>query len=294
VSGLFGYLVVRALSGLAGLLPEPAVRRLGYGVGYLMSFTARRGRAMAERHQRRIQGPQCDARRAARRVFGYYGRYYAETFWIRPRRRDEILATCEIENIETLRAAIAAPPGILLAVAHLGNWEAAGLRAASEGARVLAAAEGLSNERLVSWFVRMRAVMDIDVAIVRRGARVTEALARRLEEGGVVALLFDRDLKGRGIRVSLFGEETTLPAGPLTLALRTGAVILPVGVYHRERAGHVFHIHPPLAVPVEGTLDERVQQGTQRLAGVLEEMISRAPEQWHVLQPVWPSDREAR
>ncbi len=294
MSGLFGYLVVRALAGLAGLLPEPVVRRLGYGAGYLMSFTSGAKRAMAERHQRRIQGPEIDARRAARRVFGYYGRYYAETFWIRPRRRKSILADCEIENLEILRAAIAAPPGIVLAVAHLGNWEAAGLRGAAEGARVLAAAEGLTNERLVRWFVRMRAVMDIDIVLVRRGARVTEVLARRLEEGGVVALMFDRDLKGAGIRVTLFGEETTLPAGPLTLALRTGAIILPVGVYHRRRAGHVFHIHPPLAVPAEGSSDERVQEGTQRLAGVLEEMIRRAPEQWHVLQPVWPSDREGR
>lgn len=292
MSSLFGYLIVRALSGLAGLLPEPVVRRLGYGVGYLMSFTARPGLAMAERHQRRIQGPEADARRAARRVFGYYGRYYAETFWIRPRRREEILGDCEVENLETLRAAVAAPPGIVLAVAHLGNWEAAGLRAAAEGARVLAAAEGLTNERLVRWFVEMRAVMDIDIVLVRRGARVTEALAERLEGGGVVALLFDRDLKGTGIPVTLFGEETTLPAGPLALALRTGAVILPVGVYHRRRAGHIFHIHPPLAVPAEGSLDERVQEGTERLAVVLEEMIRRAPEQWHVLQPVWPSDRE--
>ena len=29
----------------------------------------------------------------------------------------------------------------------------------------------------------------------------------------MVALMFDRDLKGRGIPVTLFGEETTLPAG---------------------------------------------------------------------------------
>lgn len=294
MSGLTGYWVVRALSGLGALLPEGGARRLGYGVGYLMSFTSPRGLAMAERHQRRIQGPAIDARRAARRVFGFYGRYYAETFWIRPRRRRGILDSTTIENVETLRAAAAAPPGIVLAVAHQGNWEAAGLRAAAEGAPVLAAAEGLSNERLVRWFVRMRKVMDIDVVLVRRGARVSETLAQRLEAGGVVALLFDRDLKGMGIRVPLFGEETTLPAGPLTLALRTGATILPVGVYHRAGAGHIFHIHPPLAVSAEGSFDERVQEGTRRLAVVLEEMIRRAPEQWHVLQPVWPSDREGR
>jgi lauroyl/myristoyl acyltransferase len=294
VKGLFGYLVFRALSGLAGVVPEPVVRRLGWGVGYLRSFTSPRALAMAERHQRRIQGPGVDARRAARRVFGYYGRYYAETFWIRPRRRPGILEATVIENLEGLRAAVAARRGVIVAVAHQGNWEAAGLRAAAEGAPVLAAAEGLANERLVRWFVAMRAVMNMEVVIVKRGVPVTATLARRLEEGGVVALMCDRDLKGRGIPVTLFGEETTLPAGPLTLACRTGALVLPAGVYHNAGPGHVFIIYPPLEVPAEGSFEERVKEGSQRLAEVLEDIIRRAPEQWHVLQPVWPSDREAR
>jgi phosphatidylinositol dimannoside acyltransferase len=294
VKGLFSYLVIRALVGLGSVLPEGAARRLGYGVGYLRSFLVPRELAMAERHQRRIQGPGVDARRAGRRVLAYYGRYYAETFWIRPRRRAAILQASTVENLAGLRAAVAAPRGILLAVAHLGNWEAAGLTAASEGARVLAAAEGLSNERLVRWFVRMRAVMDIDIVIVKRGVRVTEALAERLEGGGTVALLFDRDLKGTGIPVTLFGEETTVPAGPMNLALRTGAIVLPVGVYHKRGSGHIFHIYPPLEVPTEGSAEERMRVGSQRLATVLEDMIRRAPEQWHVLQPVWPSDRAAR
>lgn len=294
MKGPVGYAVVRALTGLLSLLPEPIMRHGGYAAGYLASFTSRRGREMAERHQRRIQGDTVDARRAARRVFGHYGRYYAEAFWMRPRRRRAVIRDSEVENLETLHAAVAAPQGAILAVGHLGNWEAAGLRAASEGAPVLAAAEGLSNERLVRWFVQMRAMMDIEVVIVRRGARVTEALARRLEEGGVVALMSDRDLKGTGIPVTLFGEETTLPAGALSLACRTGATVLPVGTYFRPGRGHVFVIHPPLEVPAEGTFEERVRRGTQGLARALETMILRAPEQWHVLQPVWPGDREAR
>lgn len=294
MKGLVAYLVVRALSGLAGVLPEPVVRRLGYGAGYLRSFVSPRALAMAERHQRRVQRPGVDARRAARQVFGYYGRYYAETFWLRPRRRQGILDASEVENLEILQAAVAAPAGVILAVAHLGNWEAAGLKAAALGAPVLAAAEGLPNERLVRWFVAMRAMMGIEVVVVRRNAGVTETLARRLQEGGAVALMCDRDLKGRGIPVSLFGEETTLPAGPLTLACRTGATLLPVGVYFRPGAGHVFHFFPPLDVPTDGPWEERLSEGTRRLAGVLEEMIRRAPEQWHVLQPLWSSDRETR
>ena len=81
---------------------------------------------------------------------------------------------------------------------------------------------------------------------------------------------------------------------PLALACRTGATVLPVGAYFLEKAGHRFHNHPPLAVPTEGTLEERVRAGTQRLAAVLETLSAEEPEQWHVVVPNWPSDREAR
>ena len=40
----------------------------------------------------------------------------------------------------------------------------------------------------------------------------------------------------------------------------------------------------------QGKLREDVQRITQSLAYELEKLIRRAPEQWHLLQPNWPSD----
>jgi KDO2-lipid IV(A) lauroyltransferase len=290
VRGAAGYVAYRVLSGLFGLLPEPAIRRIGYGLGYLSSYLARDRFGMAVRHQRRVLGDGADPIRAARRVFGFYGRYWAETFWLRPRRRRRLVATSDIVDVRYLHEGATSGRGMILALPHLGNWEVAGLRAAHEGARVLAVAEALPNERLVRWFTEMRAMMDIDIVIARKGAKVTAALQERLESGGTVALLSDRDLTGRGVPVVMFGEQTSLPAGPVSLALRTGADVVPVGTYFRAGAGHTFEMYPPLEIPEAGTLEERVQLGTQRLAGVLEDIIRRAPEQWHLLQPNWPSD----
>lgn len=286
-----GYIVFRILSGLFGLLPEPVVRRAGYGLGYLTSYLARGRFRMAVRHQRRVHGDDADAIRAARRVFGYYGRYWAETFWLRPRRRDFLIAASEVIDVRYLHEGATSGRGMILALPHLGNWEVAGLRAAHEGAQVLAVAEALPNDRIVSWFTEMRRMMDIDIVIARRGARVTRTLQQRLEAGGTVALLSDRDLTGRGVPVVMFGEETTLPAGPVSLAVKTGADVVPVGTYFRKGAGHTFQMYPPLEIPEAATVEERVRLGTQRLAEVLEDAIVRAPEQWHLLQPNWPSDR---
>lgn len=287
-----GYLVYRVLSGILGLLPEPVVRRLGYGIGWLASFVARRRFAMAVRHQGRVAQTPIDARRAARRVFGWYGRYWAEAFWMRPRRRRQVLAVSHIDHIDRLLDALALGRGVIVALPHMGNWEAAGLRAAHERARVLAVAEELGNERIVQWFVHMRKMMDIDIVIARKGSRVTRDLVQRLEEGGVVALVCDRDLSRRGVPVTFFGETTTFPPGPVSLAERTGAVLLPVGTYFRRGPGNRFVIHPALEIPAGTADEERVSVGTQLLARAFEDIIRVEPEQWHLILPNWPSDRE--
>jgi len=292
VKSAFGYYLYRILSGLFGRLPEPVIRRLGYRLGWLASFIARKKFAIARRHQERVQGPGIDSARAARKVFGYYGRYWAETFWLHPRRRNQVLELSVLEGGEHLRAGNASGRGTIVALPHMGNWESAGLIAADVGSRVLAVAEALPNERIVEWFTGLRNTMDIDIVIARKGARVTRDLLECVQRGGTIALLCDRDLKGRGIPVTLFGEETTMPAGPASLAERTGAHLLPVGCYFEEGVGNRFEIHPPLEIPDLPTREERVAALTQDLARRIEGIVSKAPEQWHLIVPNWPSDRE--
>lgn len=286
-----GYYAYRILSGLFGMLPEPVMRRLGHGVGWLASFIARDRFRMAMRHQARVLGPGHDVRRSARQVFRYYGRYWAETFWMRPRRRESVLARTSIAGIEHLHDAVASGRGVVVALPHVGNWEIAGLRGAEENARVLAVAEALGNERIVEWFTEMRRMMQIDVVIARKGTRVTRDLIERLNEGGVIALLCDRDIKGNGVAVEFFGEVTTLPAGPIALADRTGAILLPVGTYFADGAGHAFEVRPPLDLPTTGDQAARIEAGVALLAAVVEDIIRKAPAQWHLILPNWPSDR---
>jgi KDO2-lipid IV(A) lauroyltransferase len=114
---------------------------------------------------------------------------------------------------------------------------------------------------------------------------------RVLRQGGVVGLVADRDLEGNGVEVEFFGEKTTLPGGPATLALRTGAVLLPAAVYFEGRDHHRGLVLPAIDTSRSGDLRADVARVTQDLARALESLIRRAPEQWHLMQPNWPSDR---
>jgi KDO2-lipid IV(A) lauroyltransferase len=104
-----------------------------------------------------------------------------------------------------------------------------------------------------------------------------------------IALLCDRDINRTGVEVKFFGETTTLPSGPAVLALRTGAPLLPTAIYDRGRMHHGV-VRPPIPVERQGTFRADVARITQAVACELESLIRAAPEQWHMMQPNWPSD----
>jgi KDO2-lipid IV(A) lauroyltransferase len=136
-----------------------------------------------------------------------------------------------------------------------------------------------------------RALRAIGMEVIPLGPSAATGVIRALRENRVVCLLADRDIAGDGIAVEFFGETTTLPAGPATLALRTGATLIPTAVYFRPHGRHFIRICPPLPVERRGRLREDVGRVTQDLARRFEELVRMAPEQWHVMQPNWPSDR---
>jgi KDO2-lipid IV(A) lauroyltransferase len=50
-------------------------------------------------------------------------------------------------------------------------------------------------------------------------------------------------------------------------------------------------VRPPIPIERTGRLRDDVTRITQLVADELEALIRVAPEQWHLLQPNWPSDR---
>jgi KDO2-lipid IV(A) lauroyltransferase len=124
------------------------------------------------------------------------------------------------------------------------------------------------------------------------GPEAGTATLQALKRNEVVGLISDRDIGGTGIEVEFFGERTTLPGGPATLALRTGAPIIPTAVYFRGRTGHHGVMRPPIVAERQGRMREDVARVTQLVADELEALIRVAPDQWHLLQPNWPSDHE--
>lgn len=292
MKGFLAYLGLRLGVGLVGLLPGPVVRALGGGFGSIWARVDKRRRAMAGRHLTRVLGDDSDRVAGSLAIMRSYGRYYAEALWARANRVPGMLEATETEGLEHIIAAHDAGTGMIYALPHMGNWEAAAPVAVRLGIPVVAVAEVLPNRRVTDWFTRMRSEFGIEIVLATGRLEVMRRLESAIADNKAVALLSDRDLKGKGIEVDFFGEATTLPPGPATLAIRTGAPLLPVGCYFTN-GGYRVVVRPPLEVPSTGSKSEKVTAMTQALAHQLEDIIRQAPRQWHLVQPNWPSDREA-
>ena len=283
-------------SALARALPE----RLSYGLARAagrISARISKKRDQVRANLSRTSGLPIDSQELDRLVvkaYQSYARYWLETFSLVREDQDFFLDRFRSPNQDRLFGYVARGKGAIVVVGHLGNWDAAGAWVGANGHLLVTVAEVLKPRRMFDFFVAHRAKLGMVIHPAERGA--TLKLAEAVENGAVVAILGDRDLKGRGPVVEFFGEKVPFPAGPASVALKTGAPVFIAGVYgvvHEDgKRGWIADISEPIEI-AEGSGPEHVQAITQQVARELERCIAKHPEEWHVFQPFWPSDREA-
>jgi KDO2-lipid IV(A) lauroyltransferase len=226
---------------------------------------------------------------ATRECFRLYARYWYETFALRSMPPEEVNRRHRIVGLEHIDNAVDRGSGIILALPHMGNWDAAGHWLCLNGYRMTAVAEELKPRRVFELFLRHRRSLGMGIIPLSEGARVAELLVSRLAQNEIITLVADRDLTGRGVEVEMFGARRYLPAGPARLALATGSPLCVCSVFTTED-GWQTRIDPPLTFEATGETRADVTEMTKLLSAGFERFISMAPVDWHMFQPAWPED----
>jgi lauroyl/myristoyl acyltransferase len=263
---------------------------LGTAAGLLYYRLDERRRAALRANLRRVLGPEAsdaEVERVVRNGFRLYGRYWGQAFRLENLTREDIRDRMRIEGREHLDAALA-KGGTILAVPHLGNWDAGAAWVVAVGYPLTTIVERLKPAELFDRFVAYRRALGMEILPLDNGSESMRGLLRALRGRRVVALVADRDLTGHGLPVRMFGATAMMPGGPASLALKTGAALLPSGVFHDRKAGRwVSVVRPPIRVEPSGDQRADVLALTQLLADEFELLIRRAPEQWHMLSRYW-------
>ncbi|MGD1012683.1 MAG: phosphatidylinositol mannoside acyltransferase [Acidimicrobiales bacterium] len=286
------YLAYRGVAGALRFVPRSAVEPLGRAAGFAAAALSRSQRRVVRANMRRVLGPELSAAaldRVVTEAFCSYARYWVESARVGTLRPDEIESCFSIEGFERLRLEMAKGRGVVVALPHVGSWEYGGRWLAQQGYPMTVVGELLEPPEMFQWFTSLRAALGLTV--LPPGPETSVRLLDTLRSGRILGLVSDRDLTGTGVEVEFFGETTTLPGGPALLALRSGAALMPCAIYQRPHGRYHAVLPPPLDTQRTGALRQDVQRVTQDMAHALEDLIRAAPEQWHLFQPNWPSDR---
>jgi KDO2-lipid IV(A) lauroyltransferase len=226
-------------------------------------------------------------RRLALRAYREYGRYLVDLMRLPSLSPDEIatfagdLDDHEVEIRQILAGA--RDGGLILTVGHIGSNEAIAAHIARRGLSISVVADDSSFPELFELLRVQRAKWGVTL-IPWRNLRAIYGVLRRRE---MLGLLIDWGYRSDGIPVRLFDAWTTVPAGPATLAAKTGSRILPISI-HRDRDG-VFQVSLQSPIDVPSTDPAELQRASQAMADALADAIRGAPEQWYSFKPLWPA-----
>jgi lauroyl/myristoyl acyltransferase len=269
-------------------LPRFLIAR-GAEASYLLWPKKRRWRNLNYAHVLGLPPDDRRVRWTAFRAYGEYARYVVEMMrlpHLPPEAAGGLLPGVDVDVVERIWKGVQGG-GLIFTTGHIGNPEAVAAAVASRGWPANALADDSSFPELFELFRKQRERWNVRI-IPWRNIREIYAVLRRRE---MLGLVVDWGYRPDGIPVRLFGSWTTLPAGPATLAAKTGSRILPIAVRRRPDR-RTFHAEAFEPIDVPSTAPADLLAATQRIADALGASIAAAPDQWYSFKPMWPATRE--
>lgn len=224
-------------------------------------------------------------RRLARRALRNYLKYLVDFLRAPALTREEVARRMTFNQWAPFDQALADGKGAIVVGLHMGNWDLGGAMLALKGYPMTVVVDTFRNARLNLLVQGTRARLGMKT-IPREDAprRVLQALRRN----EALAILMDRPAAGdSGVEVSFFGRNTVVPAGAATLALRTGARIVPAGMVRLPDDRFLGLVDRCIDYEPTGDRAADVRALTQLIMDSLARWVREYPDQWYKFQPMW-------
>jgi KDO2-lipid IV(A) lauroyltransferase len=280
------YALVLAVRGVVAVLPDAAGRAIGTLVGLSFYAVDRAHRRLAV-SQLRAAFPvrsEAECRAIARATFGHFGRLLVALLRFSTLNVEGIRARVEFDGEERVREALAAGTGVLLFSGHFGYWELQGIAHPLALPPMSVLARPLDNPYLHRLLERTRRETGNRV-IYRRGA--VRRILRALDADECVATMIDQHIQpADAVVVEFFNRPAATTAALATLALRTGAPLIPVFALPLAGGRYRMIYEHPVELPPADSPDP-VRELTQRCTDVLEMYVRRHPHLWLWMHRRW-------
>jgi KDO2-lipid IV(A) lauroyltransferase len=184
------------------------------------------------------------------------------------------------EGLENYQDAKQRGRGVLVATAHLGNWELSAFAHALLTEPMNVIVRPLDNPKIDGLIESRRGLSGNRLIDKRDAAR---AILRALDRNEAVGVLIDQNTGlSEGVFVDFFGTRACANAALARLAARTGAAVVPgFALWSDAEERYVLRFYPPVEITGDAQAD------TQRLNAIIESAIREHPDQWLWIHRRW-------
>jgi KDO2-lipid IV(A) lauroyltransferase len=256
---------------------------LGAALGEVAYLLGIRRRVALDNLRRAFPELSGSERRAiARRAYRQLGTSLAEIAAARRLSDAALEDLVRFDGWDRYERARAAGKGVVVAVAHFGNFELLARAVARRGVAITAITRrlrGRANQRL------LEARREGGLRELPDKGSTRDALAV-LRRGETLAIVVDQNMRPkRGIFVDFFGELACTTPAAAVLSLRTGAPLLAAFPVRSADGTHVVRVEGPFTTKLHGSA--AVHALTQEVTRAVERAVRARPDHWLWLHRRW-------
>lgn len=281
------YLLIRLIGLIVYPLPLKIGTKIGSLIGKLVFYILPKEREKALSHLSIAFGREKnkkELRKIALTLFSNLGKNAIEWFNFSKIDSKWFEKHVRAEGIEHLEEARKKGKGMIVLISHFGNWELTGAYIAHRGFSGTTIARRIYIEKINRLIVNMRKQKKIDVIYRDESPK---KILHILRNNGVIGILADQDVASvEGVFVDFFGKPAYTPTGPVKLAMKTGAAIIPTFLV-RESGDFRLFVEKEIALDISGDKERDILINTVKWTRVLEKYIRKYPDHWVWMHRRW-------
>lgn len=232
--------------------------------------------------------PQSEKRKVVRKLWQRHGRFLLDLFRFE-RMPDEKLSKMVpgFAGVEHIHKALEKGRGAVILTAHLGHWELGGILLKYLGFKLNVIQQMYDSEEQNSLLDRNKDLRGIKVIASDDPAGFAINAYNALKNNELVAIQGDRDPHGSGVSVEFFGKPARFPRGPVLLAMKTNAPLIPAFTIMGDDGRYHPVAEEPIALDCTGDTERDLRNNIVKVAAVFEKYVRVHPEQWFNFYYFW-------
>ena len=194
----------------------------------------------------------------------------------------------EIVGGERLEAVAREHRAAVLLSGHFSNWEIMAAAIVHLGVDCQITYRAANNPLIDRRIIEGRRRYGVKL-LAPKGGDGSREILDAMKSGQSVAFLNDQKFNG-GVTGLFFGRTVQTAPGPVRMALRFDAPIIPMSVQRTRGAQFRVIVHPPLEFPRTGERAADIQAGVAAVNAFMEARVRERPEEWFWVHKRWPTE----